>query len=104
MKRGPILFLAALGVIVILATIVSQFASDEPDGLEYVAEQEGFADTAEEHTLGEAPLADYGEGADGGWFGNRAVAGLVGGGGDAGDRGGSVLDGAGRQARPGRSR
>ena len=75
MKRGPVLFLAALGVIVVVATVVSQFASDEPDGLEYVAEQEGFADTASDPPA-EAPLAGYEAEGDG--VGSRAVAGLVG--------------------------
>ena len=76
MKRGTVLFLVGLGVIVLVATVVSQFASGDPDGLEYVAEQEGFADTAEEHGLSEAPLADYET--EGGGIGGRALAGLVG--------------------------
>src|SRR5690606_19500552 len=45
----------------LLAGVVSFFASGHPDGLEYVAESEGFIDTAREHALGGFALADYGE-------------------------------------------
>ncbi|MBB5790844.1 energy-coupling factor ABC transporter permease [Jiangella mangrovi] len=44
-----------------LAGIVSFFASSNPDGLEYVAEGEGFLDTAQDHAFGGFGLADYGE-------------------------------------------
>ena len=54
-------FAVGLLVTVFVAVVVSQFASSEPDGLEYVAEDQGFADTAEDHDLADAPLADYGE-------------------------------------------
>jgi len=40
---------------------VSFFASSNPDGLEYVAEGEGFLDTAQDHAFGGFGLADYGE-------------------------------------------
>lgn len=43
-----------------LAFFVSPYASSSPDGLEKVSIDEGFADTAEEHALGDSPLADYG--------------------------------------------
>jgi uncharacterized membrane protein len=43
-----------------LAFLVSPFASSSPDGLEKVATDEGFIDTAEEHDLADSPLADYG--------------------------------------------
>jgi cobalt/nickel transport system permease protein len=62
-RKAPIgprpLILAALGVTLAVATVVSQFASGEPDGLERVAVDEGFADTATEHDLGGSPFADY---------------------------------------------
>ena len=73
MKRNPSLGIAALLVVLAVGLVVSQFASSEPDGLEFVAEQEGFADTAEDHTLEASPLADYGS--DGL---SRALAALVG--------------------------
>ncbi|MFW2380745.1 MAG: energy-coupling factor ABC transporter permease [Acidimicrobiales bacterium] len=42
-----------------MATVVSQFAVDNPDGLETVAEDEGFADQAEDHFLDSSVFADY---------------------------------------------
>ncbi|MDJ0925079.1 MAG: PDGLE domain-containing protein [Acidimicrobiia bacterium] len=51
--------LGGIVVTLLVAVVVTQFSSSDPDGLEYVAEQEGFADTAEEHDLTEGPLADY---------------------------------------------
>ncbi|SDU83295.1 energy-coupling factor ABC transporter permease [Jiangella alkaliphila] len=44
-----------------LAGIVSFFASANPDGLEYVAEGEGFLETARDHAFGDFALADYGD-------------------------------------------
>ncbi len=43
----------------LVAGIASGFASSEPDGLEKVSIDKGFDDTADDHTLGEFPLADY---------------------------------------------
>src|SRR3546814_4253661 len=58
-------WVAGLVVTLLLAAGVSQLASSEPDGLERVAEDEGFSDAAEEHDLAGSPLADYGvEGVD----------------------------------------
>lgn len=61
MKTSTKLFVAA-GVLLglALAVFVSPFASSSPDGLERVAEDEGFADSATDHELGDSPLADYG--------------------------------------------
>ena len=73
MNRNTILGVAALALVVLLGLVVSQFASSEPDGLEFVAEQEGFAETAQDHSLEGSPLADYG---DSGL--SRALAALVG--------------------------
>jgi cobalt/nickel transport system permease protein len=50
---------AALGVIALLAGVVSSVASANPDGLEYVAEQLGFIDTAEDSVVAGSPLGDY---------------------------------------------
>ncbi len=44
-----------------MAGIVSFFASANPDGLEYVAEGEGFLETARDHAFGDFALADYGD-------------------------------------------
>jgi hypothetical protein len=73
-----VLFVIALIVVLVTAVGLSQLASDQPDGLEYVAEQEGFAATAEEHDLAETPLADYGGNLEGSESANVALAGLIG--------------------------
>ena len=63
MKRtnGNVRLFVIAGLLVgaALALLVSPFASTSPDGLERVAEDEGFADAADEHRLGDSPLADY---------------------------------------------
>lgn len=49
---------AGLGVALVVAAFVSPFASSDPDGLERVAIDQDFAETAQEPAL-ESPLADY---------------------------------------------
>ncbi|NBP21813.1 MAG: hypothetical protein EB009_03080 [Actinobacteria bacterium] len=49
-------FLAAAA----LAGGVSFYASSSPDGLEKVAEDEGFLETAKDSAVSGSPLADYG--------------------------------------------
>jgi cobalt/nickel transport system permease protein len=44
---------------VVMATVVSQFAVDNPDGLETVAQDKGFADQADDHLLDSSVFADY---------------------------------------------
>nr|WP_206067428.1 energy-coupling factor ABC transporter permease [Nonomuraea sp. FMUSA5-5] len=53
--------LGGVGVTLLLAGIVSFFASSSPDGLEAVAENKGFIDQAADHLFGGWALADYGE-------------------------------------------
>lgn len=48
-----------LVVALIVAGVVSGFAASDPDGLERVAIDEGFEETAEDHALADSPLADY---------------------------------------------
>jgi hypothetical protein len=69
-----------IGLVVsaLVAVVVSQFASGNPDGLEFVAEQEGFAEAAEDHDLADSPLADYGARLTDSPVINTAVAGLIG--------------------------
>jgi len=43
-----------------LAGVVSYYASSHPDGLEKVAENEGFLETAKNSAVSGSPLADYG--------------------------------------------
>lgn len=64
-RNGRRLWLVAAAVTLVLAGIVGFHASSQPDGLEKVAEDQGFLDTATEHDLADTPLADYGvEGVD----------------------------------------
>jgi hypothetical protein len=53
--------LLVVGVLVslLLAGIGSFYSSALPDGLEFVAEQTGFADSAQEHAAADSPFADY---------------------------------------------
>jgi hypothetical protein len=72
-SRNARFAIAAVAVILVVGVVVSQFASSAPDGLNYVAEQEGFSDSAQDHPLDATPLANYGN--DGL---SRAIAALVG--------------------------
>ena len=51
--------LGGLLVAIGLALVVSGFASSSPDGLEKVATDKGFLETARDHPLADGPLADY---------------------------------------------
>ncbi|MCT2590987.1 energy-coupling factor ABC transporter permease [Streptomyces sp. N2-109] len=53
-------WLTGLGVSLVLAGFVSFYASSDPDGLEKVATDKGIDKEAEDHWLGDWPLADYG--------------------------------------------
>jgi PDGLE domain len=78
MSRPSTRVVLVVGVLValLLAGGVSVFASGSPDGLERVAEDTGFLDTAEEHAAADGPLADY-ELGDGGGTGVAGVVGVV---------------------------
>lgn len=52
-------FAALLVVTLLVAGVASFYASSHPDGLEYVAEQTGFLDSAEDSPTADSPLADY---------------------------------------------
>jgi cobalt/nickel transport system permease protein len=60
-RRTAGLMAVGLAVALLLAGVASFFASGSPDGLEYVAEERGFLDTARDHAFGDLPLADYGD-------------------------------------------
>ena len=67
-----------LAVALLLAFVVSPWASSEPDGLERVALDQGFAQNATEHATGGSPLADYGvSGVQKGWL-STGLAGVIG--------------------------
>ena len=60
MKANTKLFvLAGVLLALALAVFVSPLASDDPDGLEKVAEEEGFDDAADDHALEDSPVAEY---------------------------------------------
>ena len=61
MRRVPtrVLLVAGLLVALLLAGVVSFYASGSPDGLERVAEDKGFRDRADQHAVADGPLADY---------------------------------------------
>jgi len=54
-----VVVLVGLIVALVLASVVALFASTSPDGLERVAEDVGFADTATDSAVASSPLADY---------------------------------------------
>lgn len=59
-RRSVGLFVGVgLTVALLLALVVSHWASSEPDGLERVAQDHGFADTATDSAVAASPLADY---------------------------------------------
>ncbi len=52
----------ALGILVaalLIAGVVSYYASSEPDGLTKVSQDQGFADTETDHGTADSPLAGY---------------------------------------------
>lgn len=46
-------------VALLLAGVVSYYASSSPDGLERVAEDQGFSKSAKKHPGADGPMADY---------------------------------------------
>lgn len=59
--RGRRTFLVVgLLVTLLIAGVASYYASAHPDGLEFVAGETGFLDTAEDSAVADSPLADYG--------------------------------------------
>lgn len=57
MKRFVVV---GLLVAFLVGGVVSFYASSRPDGLEYVAQETGFLDQADDHAVADGPLADYG--------------------------------------------
>jgi hypothetical protein len=62
----------------LLAGVVSTFASSSPDGLQRVAEDKGIARTAEQHPLGDGPMDGYGVDALGNGLLSTGLAGVAG--------------------------
>jgi cobalt/nickel transport system permease protein/cobalt/nickel transport protein len=55
-----VLVVTGLLVALLLAGVVSYYASTSPDGLNRVAEDKGFSGTAKKHVSDDSPLAGYG--------------------------------------------
>jgi cobalt/nickel transport protein len=72
------LILAGLLISALIAGVVSLFASSNPDGLEKVAEDTGFADTAKENANADSLFADYGVSVFGDSSLGQSLAGIVG--------------------------
>lgn len=70
--------LGALVVALLLAGIVSYWASSAPDGLNKVASDTGFGAQEKQHGLDESPFAGYGTKGLGDGFASGAVAGVAG--------------------------
>jgi len=77
-RSGTVFFASAFVVTLIVAVALSQLASSQPDGLEYVAQKQGFAAQERQHALGGGPLAGYGENLQMSDRMSTAVAGLAG--------------------------
>jgi hypothetical protein len=59
MTRNRAFLVAGLLVALLLAGVVSFYASSSPDGLEKVAADTGMNAPARDHALGGSPFADY---------------------------------------------
>ena len=70
--------IGGLLVALVFAGVVSQFAFDDPDGLESVAEETGFVDSGTDHALSGSPFADYATAGLDNEAVSLAVAGIVG--------------------------
>jgi cobalt/nickel transport protein len=70
--------LVFLGAALLIAGVLSFYASGHPDGLEFVAESTGFLDTAEDSAVAGSPLADYGLAGVGNVRLSGGVAGVIG--------------------------
>ena len=57
--RTRTFLLGGLLVALLVAGVVSYYASSHPDGLEHVADQTGFLDSADDHAADDGPMADY---------------------------------------------
>ena len=58
-RRSTGFLLAGVLLALLIAGVGSYYASSHPDGLEYVAQQAGFIDQAEDSPASRSPMADY---------------------------------------------
>lgn len=78
MKKTNTFILIGIVVSLFFAGIISNFASGSPDGLEKVAEDTGFIETAQDSALATSPLADYGVSVVENEFLSTGLSGLIG--------------------------
>ena len=60
MKKDKKFLIVGFAISIFIAGFASYYASSHPDGLEKVAADIGFIETAKENTNAETALADYG--------------------------------------------
>ena len=79
MRRPSTGVVIGVGLLValLLAGVLSVYASGRPDGLERVAEDQGFSSQAEEHPAADGPLGGYELGERGGVGGAGVIGVLV---------------------------
>ncbi|WP_211355015.1 PDGLE domain-containing protein [Blastococcus colisei] len=77
MSRRRWFWVAGIAVTLVVAAVLSGFASSSPDGLEWAAEDTGFGHTAEDSAVAGSPLADYAIGGQDGALSGGA-AGVIG--------------------------
>ena len=77
-RRSRTLWVVGLAVALVVAGVVSWYASASPDGLEWAAEQSGFLHTAEDSAAAGSPLADYGVSGVGSERLSGGLAGVIG--------------------------
>jgi len=65
-------------VALVFSAVISQFAVDNPDGLERVAEDTGFIESSEDHSLADSIFADYATDGVSNETLSLAIAGIVG--------------------------
>jgi hypothetical protein len=58
-NNTKLLMIAGLIVTIGLAVLLSPYASSKPDGLDRVAADNGFLESATDHSLSDSPVADY---------------------------------------------
>ena len=76
--RARTFVLSGLLVSLVFAAVVSQFAASDPDGLERVAQDTGFAQVATDHALNSSFFADYATAGVANQTLSLALAGVVG--------------------------
>ena len=78
MKKTNTFILIGIICSLFFAGIISNFASGSPDGLEKVAEDTGFIETAQDSAVATSPLADYGVSVVDNEFLSTGLSGVIG--------------------------